>query len=46
MITFERATREHFALLSAGFHLVAQGELTPDNPIDDRAHEIVRIDRW
>ena len=33
------------ALLSAGFRLVAQGELTPDNPIDDRAHEILRIDR-
>lgn len=33
------------ALLAAGFRLVAQGDLTPDNPIDDPAHEILRIDR-
>lgn len=33
------------ALLAAGFRLVARGELEPDNPIDDRAHEILRIDR-
>ena len=33
------------ALRSAGFHLVASGELEPDNPIDDRRHEILRIDR-
>jgi aminoglycoside 6'-N-acetyltransferase len=33
------------ALLAAGFHLVARGELDPDNPIDDRGHEILRIDR-
>ena len=33
------------ALLSAGFRLVGRGELAPDNPIDDRMHEILRIDR-
>ena len=33
------------ALLSVGFRLVARGDLTPDNPIDDSAHEILRIDR-
>jgi aminoglycoside 6'-N-acetyltransferase len=33
------------ALLNAGFRLVAQGEMDPDNPIDDRMHEILRIDR-
>lgn len=33
------------ALLSAGFRLVARGDLTPDNPIDDPGHEILRIDR-
>lgn len=33
------------ALEKAGFHLVARGELEPDNPIDDRLHEILRIDR-
>ncbi len=33
------------ALRSAGFHLVGRGELEPDNPIDDRGHEILRIDR-
>lgn len=33
------------ALLSAGFHVVARGELKPDNPIDDPMHEILRLDR-
>jgi len=33
------------ALLNAGFRLVARGELDPDNPIDDRMHEILCIDR-
>jgi aminoglycoside 6'-N-acetyltransferase len=33
------------ALLAAGFRLVARGELEPDNPIDDRRHEILRVDR-
>lgn len=33
------------ALLRAGFRLVAQGELEPDNPVDDRRHEILRLDR-
>jgi aminoglycoside 6'-N-acetyltransferase len=33
------------ALLRAGFRLVAQGDLEPDNPIDDPHHEILRIDR-
>lgn len=33
------------ALEKAGFHLVAQGELEPDNPSDDHLHEILRFDR-
>jgi aminoglycoside 6'-N-acetyltransferase len=33
------------ALLKAGFRLVARGELEPDNPTDDRMHEVLRIDR-
>ena len=33
------------ALLSAGFRLVARGELEPDNPIDDPMHEILQLDR-
>jgi aminoglycoside 6'-N-acetyltransferase len=33
------------ALLRADFRLVARGELEPDNPIDDRMHEILQIDR-
>ena len=33
------------ALLGAGFHLVAHGDLEPDNPIDDPAHDIFRLDR-
>jgi aminoglycoside 6'-N-acetyltransferase len=33
------------ALQSAGFRLVARGELEPDNPIDDRLHEVLRLDR-
>ena len=33
------------ALLRAGFRRVAQGELEPDNPVDDRNHEVLRRDR-
>jgi aminoglycoside 6'-N-acetyltransferase len=33
------------ALLRAGFRLVAREEMEPDNPIDERMHEILRIDR-
>ena len=33
------------ALLRAGFQLVARGEMDPDNPIHDRSHEVLRIDR-
>jgi aminoglycoside 6'-N-acetyltransferase len=33
------------ALRRAGFQLAARGELQPDNPIDDRSHEILRLDR-
>jgi aminoglycoside 6'-N-acetyltransferase len=33
------------ALLRAGFRRVARGELDPDNPIHDRSHEVLRIDR-
>jgi aminoglycoside 6'-N-acetyltransferase len=32
-------------LLRAGFRVVAQGELEPDNPVDDLRHEILRLDR-
>ena len=33
------------ALLRAGFHLVARGELDPDNPVHGSLHEVLRIDR-
>lgn len=33
------------ALLSAGFHFVARGDLPPENPIDDALHEVLRLDR-
>jgi aminoglycoside 6'-N-acetyltransferase len=33
------------ALQKAGFRLVAQGELSPDNPDDPPAHHVLRIDR-
>lgn len=33
------------ALLGAGFRLVTQGDLQPDNPVDDPSHEILRLDR-
>ncbi|MFD7969645.1 GNAT family N-acetyltransferase [Streptomyces clavifer] len=33
------------ALEKAGFHRVAEASLEPDNPIDDRAHYVYRIDR-
>jgi aminoglycoside 6'-N-acetyltransferase len=33
------------ALEKAGLKRVAEGELEPDNPIDDRAHFVYRIDR-
>ena len=33
------------ALLRCGFRLVARGELEPDNPIHDRMHEVLRLDR-
>lgn len=33
------------ALRSAGFRLIARGEMDPDNPIDDRMHEVFRLDR-
>lgn len=32
------------ALQKAGFHVVARGELEPDNPVDDPMHEILRLD--
>ena len=32
-------------LLRCGFRLIAHGDLEPDNPIDDPAHEILRLDR-
>ncbi len=33
------------ALQKAGFTVVASGELEPDNPVDDREHVVLRIDR-
>ncbi|MEU4538878.1 GNAT family N-acetyltransferase [Streptosporangium sp. NPDC023825] len=33
------------ALEKAGLRRVAEGDLEPDNPIDDRAHYVYRIDR-
>ena len=33
------------ALERAGFRRVAEGPLTPDNPVDDNAHYVYRIDR-
>jgi aminoglycoside 6'-N-acetyltransferase len=33
------------ALEKAGFRTVAAGELEPDNPVDDRLHYVLRIDR-
>ena len=32
-------------LLRAGFRIVAHGDISPDNPIDDPAHVILRLDR-
>ncbi|MFD3975462.1 GNAT family N-acetyltransferase [Streptomyces cyaneofuscatus] len=33
------------ALERAGMRRVAEGELEPDNPVDDRAHYLYRVDR-
>ncbi|MBJ7288787.1 GNAT family N-acetyltransferase [Williamsia sp.] len=33
------------ALEKAGFRIVASGDLVPDNPIDDPAHHILRLER-
>lgn len=33
------------ALIGSGFRRVARGDLEPDNPIDDRQHEVLRLDR-
>jgi aminoglycoside 6'-N-acetyltransferase len=33
------------ALEKAGLHRVATGELTPDNPVDDRLHHVYRAER-
>ncbi len=33
------------ALLSAGYHIIATGDLEPDSPRHDRAHHVLRIDR-
>jgi len=33
------------ALEKAGLRRVATGELTPDNPVDDRLHHVYRVDR-
>jgi aminoglycoside 6'-N-acetyltransferase len=33
------------ALEKAGFRRVAQGDLEPDNPVDDPLHHILRLDR-
>lgn len=33
------------ALEKVGFHRVAEGDLAPDNPVDDPLHYILRLDR-
>jgi hypothetical protein len=33
------------ALLAVGFRLAARGEVEPDNPVDDRMHELLRLER-
>jgi len=33
------------ALRSAGFRVVGRGDIEPDNPIDDRSHVVLRIER-
>jgi aminoglycoside 6'-N-acetyltransferase len=33
------------ALEKAGFRRVAEGDLTPDNPVDDPLHYVLRVDR-
>jgi aminoglycoside 6'-N-acetyltransferase len=32
-------------LEKAGFRLVGEAELEPDNPVDDRRHVVYRLDR-
>lgn len=32
------------ALEKAGYHRVAEGEMTPDNPVDDPLHYVYRVD--
>ncbi|GAA2697267.1 hypothetical protein Apa02nite_056690 [Actinoplanes palleronii] len=39
------APRTASAREKAGFALVAEGELEPDKPIDDRLHRVLRRDR-
>jgi aminoglycoside 6'-N-acetyltransferase len=33
------------ALTKAGFTLVTRGEMDPDNPTDERMHEVLQLDR-
>ena len=33
------------AVERAGFHRIAEGELTPDNPVDNRDHYLYQLDR-
>ncbi|MET7498778.1 hypothetical protein [Streptomyces microflavus] len=43
---FPRPNRASWrALEKAGLLRVAEGEMEPDNPVDDRAHYLYRIDR-
>lgn len=38
-------TASWLVLQRVGFRIVAQGNLEPDNPIDDPQHKILRLDR-
>ncbi len=46
VVPVNAANRASWRMLEkAGFTLVAEGELEPDNPIDDRGHLVWRLDR-
>ncbi|MEV8537276.1 GNAT family N-acetyltransferase [Streptomyces sp. NPDC051211] len=46
IIPVSAANRASWRVLEkAGLHRIAEAELAPDNPVDDRAHYVYRIDR-
>ena len=46
VIPVNAANRASWRMLEkAGFALVAEGEMEPDNPVDDRLHLVLRLDR-